>query len=254
MEQILLKSEPSLSEQALDQLGRDPKFAELKAIKRHLLEKLLFSDHFLKSPLELEQKATIALATVNGLFQRGKAPEEPWSAYVLRFRACVERALYYRSFRESDDDTSAEVRLGEYHFRLPVKISEFAGLRDVSGLLRVLVIMEDIIAALDVALKIRRRLSEDEQMTKGVKTRLIADCKSSLNRPVKVKEQSFRDLCASWGFAIPITASSLVRMIPALAQQENIHEIHRLFVIAHRGLQQVVRQMQLEDAGSADTI
>lgn len=251
MEEVLISQASVTADEILVQLRTDARFAELRDAKRFLFEKLLRSEYFSHSLLEINQRTSIALATVNGVFQKGKIPEEPWSQYVLRFRACVERALYYQALQEGPASTVHTLALGGYTFQLPGRVENFSGMKDVSQLLCVLVLLEDIISVLNVALRFKDRATRSRRRSHISKADLINDCRMNLNKPLELKNRSFKDFCNGWGFDFPISACSMVRMIPALARQKDIRLIHHLFVVAQRDLQQMTgRIMEGKEAGA----
>lgn len=243
MEQVSVVSHGPFPESILAQLKDDQRFLELRAEKRRLFERLLCSDHFLNSSLELDHRLSLAFATVNGLFQKGKEPVEPWASYVLRFRDAVEKALYYQQSQEGSGASSQSLLLGDYAFRLPDDVAAFDGLQDVPRLLQVLVMVEDILSVLELSWQFQQHDSYRSPKKKQSKALLLAECRAAISKPVRLKDASFIDFCRSWGLSFPISASSMIRMVSALSKRQDLRGIRNRFIVVRDGLQAVTARL-----------
>jgi len=170
-----------------------------------LISMLVAHSEWQECPLDDEHKMMIAVAVVKKSATITQALE--------RFRRCVLHALHNPALSDVHKKEIFELHVGDYSFQLPKSVENVRGIVDLPRMKLILSIVEDIVQVLYIA-NVHRN-------NKRLARQMLEEERANFTEAM-IKDQGFKDVCASWGFTIPVSACSLSKQVPKISRQVDL--------------------------------
>lgn len=178
---------------------------ESESANQGLISMLVAHSEWKECPLDDEHKMLIAVAVVKKSATITQALE--------RFRRCVLHALHNPALSDVQKKETFQLHVGDYSFQLPKSVENVRGIVDLPRMKLILSILEDIAQILHIA--------DIHRHHKRLTRQMLEEERANFTE-VMIKDQGFKDICASWGFSIPISACSLSKQVPKISRQVDL--------------------------------